>query len=189
MDLGFQRAVDGSQDRLNDGTPTILPLGLDLSFRSGPYTLLGVHGYAALGSRDDCISADSCRSRAYGFGGHIEHPLGRSVKFAPWIRYGAGYELVYHGGAPLDDGGHRFRGAIDLLDLRFGGDFIVSRNAQTKKSIRVGGYLGLVGGVLVSQSGVSHQSTFGTVQTKSLDSHTSAGHLWVGMGLRATLDP
>ena len=191
LDLGFQRAVDGAEGRLNGSTPTLLPLGLDVSFRLRPYTMLGFHGYAALGSRDDCIKADSCRTRAYGFGGHVEHPLSRSTSIAPWIRYGVGYELVYHGGAPLDAGGHEFRGALDLLDVRFGGDLILSRNPETKKTFRIGGFVGMVAGVVIHQSGVSHQASGfgGPVQTKNLDTSSGSGHIWLGAGLRATLDP
>ena len=77
LDLGFARAFSGSEDWLNAGTPTLLPIGASISFRTSPSLLLGFHGYAALASRDDCISADSCRARAYAFGGHIETPLSR----------------------------------------------------------------------------------------------------------------
>jgi hypothetical protein len=191
LDLGFERAIDGANDRLNAGTPTLLPLGVDVSFRTSPAMLVGFHGYAALASRDDCIKVDSCRARAYGFGGHIEHPFSRSTKLVPWIRYGAGYELVYHGGAPLDPAGHLYRGAIDLLDLRVGADYVLSRNAEDKKSARIGAFLGFTGGLVVNQSGVSYtQSSFGGGGgPKNLDNASQAGHLWFVMGVRATLDP
>lgn len=187
LDLGFERAVDGAVDRLNANTPTLLPIGLDVSFRTSPSILLGVHGYAALASRDDCISADSCRGRGYGFGAHIESPLSRSQSFVPYIRYGMGYELVYQGGAPLDPGGHLFRGAFDMLDLRLGGDFIVSHGSEGKTA-RLGGFLGFTGGFLVSQSGVSHLNGSGG-SPRDLDRSSGSPHLWFAMGVRGSLDP
>jgi hypothetical protein len=191
LDLGLERAIGSSGDRLNSGTPTLLPLGADVSFRTGPYLLLGFHGYAALASRDDCISGvDSCRARAYGFGVHAENSLGRGHSFQPWIRYGVGYELVYHGGAALDPAGHVYRDAVDLFDVRIGGDFIVSRGNE-KKTTRIGGFLGFSGGFVVAQSGVSNQQGFGggSGSSRNLDTASGDPHLWFVLGVRATLDP
>lgn len=189
LDFGFQRAFDGAQDRLNAGTPTLLPLGLDVSFRTSPSLLFGFHGHAALASRDDCVvDVDSCRARAYGFGAHVETTLSKSATtFVPWLRYGVTYEILYQGGAPLDAEGHVYRGAFDLLDLRIGGDFIVDR-AASGKTARIGGYLGFVGGFLTNQSGVSHLNGSGG-RPRDLDRSTGSAHLWFTAGLRATLDP
>lgn len=187
LELGFARAFDGSPDRLNAGSPTLLPIGADISFRTSPSLLLGFHGYAALASRDDCISVDSCRARAYGFGGHIESPLGKSTSFVPYIRYGVGYEILYQGGAPLDAGGHLYRGAFDFLDLRLGADFIATRGSEGKTG-RIGAYAGLVGGVLTSQTGVSHINGSGG-SPRDLDKSSGSAHLWFAMGIRGTLDP
>jgi hypothetical protein len=188
LDAGFQRAIAGAQDRLNAATPTLLPLGLDASIRTSPSLLVGVHGYAALASRDDCLSGvDSCRARAYGFGAHVETPLGRSPRLVPWLRYGVTYEILYQGGAPLDPAGHVFRDALDLVDLRIGADLVVSGTPDVK-SARVGAYLGLVGGFLVSQSGVSY--TAGTNgRPQDLDRSSGSAHMWFTGGLRATFDP
>ncbi|MEA2751914.1 MAG: hypothetical protein QOI41_6057 [Myxococcales bacterium] len=188
LELGFARAFDGAVDRLNAGSPTLLPIGADVSFRTSPSLLLGFHGYAALASRDDCISVDSCKARAYGFGGHIESPLGKGTSLIPYIRYGVGYEMLYHGGAPLDSGGHVYRSAFDFLDLRLGADFVATRGSAGKTG-RIGGYAGLVGGVLTGQSGVSHtNSGFGS-SARSLDTSSGSAHLWFAMGIRGTLDP
>lgn len=189
LDLGFQRAFDGAQDRLNAGSPTLLPLGVDVSMRTSASLLVGLHGYAALASRDDCVSdVDSCRARAYGFGAHVEAPLSKTAtSFVPWIRYGVTYEILYQGGAALDAEGHVYRGAFDIVDLRIGGDFIVARGSNGKTA-RIGGYLGLVGGFLVNQTGVTHRNGSGG-QPRDLDRDSGSAHLWFTGGLRATLDP
>jgi hypothetical protein len=189
LDLGFQRGFDGAADRLNYGTPTLLPLGVEVAYRTSKSLLVGVRGYAALASRDDCISADSCRARAYGFGFAIEGPLARGKSIVPWIRYGAGYELLYQGGAPLDAAGHAYRGAFDLLDLRVGADLIASRGDEGKTT-RIGAFIGLVGGFVVNQSGVSYlNSGGGNASPRNLDGDSGSAHLWFVMGLRGTLDP
>ena len=187
LDLGFARAFDGATDRLNFGTPTLLPIGADVSFRTSKTFLIGAHGYAALASRDDCISADSCRARAYGFGAHVEGMLARGHSWVAWIRYGLGYELLYQGGQPLDPSGHVFRGAIDLIDLRVGADFTVHRRDEGK-SARIGPFLGLVAGTLVNQSGVTHLAG-SSGQPKSIERDSGSAHVWFAAGVRATLDP
>jgi hypothetical protein len=188
LELGFARAFSGSEDRLNAGSPTLLPLGVSLSFRTSPSLLLGLHGYAALASRDDCISADSCRARAYAFGAHIETPLGRGPSFIPWLRYAVNYEILYQGGAPLDAAGHVYRGAFDFFDLRVGGDFVVHRGSEGKTA-RIGPYMGLVGGVLTNQTGVSNINGSSGVQPRNLERNSGSAHLWFSMGVRGTLDP
>ena len=48
----------------------------------------------------------------------------------------------------------------------------------------------MVAGIVVYQSGVSHQTSGGSAPTtRSLDNSSGSGHIWLGMGLRATLDP
>jgi hypothetical protein len=187
LELGFERAFDGAVDRLNAGSPTLLPVGADVSFRTSPSVLLGFHGFAALASRDDCISVDSCKARAYGFGAHIESPLGKGTSVIPYIRYGMGYEILYQGGAPLDSGGHVYRGAFDFLDLRIGADLIATRGSAGKTG-RIGVYAGFVGGVLTSQTGVSHVNGSGG-SPRDLDRSSGSAHLWFAMGIRGTLDP
>ena len=187
LDLGFQRAFDGAADRLNKASPTLLPIGVDFSFRTSNTFMVGAHGYAALASRDDCISVDSCRARAYGFGAHIEGMLARGRSWVAWIRYGIGYEILYQGGQPLDPSGHLFRDAVDLIDLRFGADLTVHRR-DGGKTMRIGPFLGLVAGTLVGQSGVTHLSGSGGRST-NLERGAGSAHVWFAAGVRATLDP
>ena len=187
LDLGFMRAFDGATDRLNYGTPTLLPLGADFSFRTSGSFLVGAHGFVALASRDDCISADSCRARAYGFGAHVEGTVTHGRSWALWLRYGIGYEILYHGGLPLDPAGHTVRDAIDLVDFRVGADFTVHRRDEAKTA-RIGPFMGLVAGALVNQSGVTHVG--GSIgQTSNLERGSGSAHVWFAMGVRATLDP
>ena len=188
LELGYARAFSGSEDRLNAGSPSLIPLGVSLSFRTSPSLLLGLHGYAALASRDDCIGVDSCRARAYAFGAHIETPLGRGPSFIPWLRYAVNYEILYQGGAPLDAAGHVYRGAFDFFDLRVGGDFVVHRGSQGKTA-RIGPYAGLVGGVLTNQTGFSNVNGSSGVQPRNLERSSGSAHLWFSIGVRGTIDP
>ena len=187
LDLGFQRAFDGASDRLNNASPTLLPIGADLSFRTSKTFMVGAHGYAALASRDDCISADSCRARAYSFGAHVEGMLARGQSWVAWIRYGIGYEILYQGGQPLDPSGHVFRDAVDLIDLRVGGEYTVHRRDEGK-TMRIGPFLGLVAGTLVGQSGVTHLAG-PSGQPRNLERDSGSAHVWFAAGVRATLDP
>ena len=187
LDLGFMRAFDGATDRLNNGTPTLLPIGADFSFRTSSSFLVGAHGYMALASRDDCISADSCRARGYGFGAHVEGTVAHGRSWSVWLREGLGYEILYHGGLPLDPAGHTVRDAIDLVDFRVGADFIVHRRDEAKTA-RIGPFMGLVAGALVNQSGVTHLNGSGN-QPRNLNRDSGSAHVWFAMGIRATLDP
>ena len=122
--------------------------------------------------------------RAYGVGAHIETPLSRGTSFVPWLRYGMTYEILYQGGAPFDAAGHTSRGAFDFLNLRVGGDFIVARGKEGK-TMRIGAFLGFVGGILVTQTVVSNSSG----RSVDLDRDSGSAHIWFSMGMRATLDP
>jgi hypothetical protein len=187
LDLGFQRALDGAKDRLSNGSPTLLPLGADISFRTSKTFLVGAHGYAALASRDDCIAADSCRARGYGFGAHVEGMVKRGRSYAIWLRYGVGYEILYQGGLPLDPAGHMVKDAIDLVDFRVGADLTVHRG-QDGKTARIGPFAGLVAGTMVNQSGITKQNGSGS-QPKNLNRDSGSAHVWFALGVRATLDP
>jgi len=187
LDLGFERALDGAKDRVSDGSPTLLPIGADLSFRTSTTFLVGAHGYAALASRDDCISADSCRARGYGFGAHIEGMVKRGRSYVIWLRYGLGYEILYQGGLPLDPAGHVVKDAIDLVDFRVGADLTVHRG-ENGKTARIGPFAGLVAGTLVNQSGITNQNRSGN-QPRHLDRDSGSAHVWFSLGVRATLDP
>ncbi len=187
LDLGFQRALDGANDRLNSGSPTLLPLGADISFRTSKTFLVGAHGYAALASRDDCISADSCRARGYGFGAHIEGMVKRGRSYVIWLRYGLGYEILYQGGLPLDPAGHTVKDAIDLIDFRVGADLTIHRG-ENGKTARIGPFAGLVAGTMVNQSGITSRDGSGN-EPKNLNRDSGSAHVWFALGVRATLDP
>lgn len=179
LDLGFTRATTARSDNLSGGTPSLVPLGVDLSFRTSKRLLLGFHGSIALGSRDDCLSADRCIARDYTLGAHFETSFLEGRTIVPFFRYGMGWELLYHGGRLGDDGSHEYRDAFDLVDARLGADFIATRGANGK-STRIGGYLGMLAGIGTGRSGVSGGADAG---------YGAPGHVWLGLGLRATIDP
>src|SRR5688500_7134879 len=66
LDLGFWRSSGEEPTRLNAGSPSLIPLGADVSWRTSRRVLLGVHGHAALASRDDCLGDTDCTGRGYG---------------------------------------------------------------------------------------------------------------------------
>ena len=185
LDLAFQRSLGGGDSRANLNTPSLIPLGADLSLRTSSSFLIGLHGFLALASRDDCTDADSCRARAYGFGAHIEGTPIRDEKYSGWIRYGMGYELVYHGGMPFDASGHEFRGAWDIIDLRVGADFVIHRGSG-KKAARIGPFLGAVVGLLTTDSGVV---TYNNNAKELEGGNKGSVNGWFQIGMRGTLDP
>ncbi len=182
LDLGYTRGTTARSDNVAAGTPSLLPLGLDLSLRTSKRVLLGLHGTAALGSRDDCLSSDHCTARDYTFGGHVEATFLEGRSIIPWFRYGISYEVLYHGGSVADGGSHQYRDALDILDARIGADYVLGRG-EAGKTTRLGAYLGMITGVGVDRTGAT-----GGGRNTGQD-FTSAGHVWLGLGLRATLDP
>lgn len=189
IDFGYTRAASAQPGRFSEGSPSLLPLGIDIAARTSPTFLVGGHAYAALASRNDCLTSDSCRARAYGIGPHIEVAFSKNPKasFIGWFRYGMTFEIGYQGGRIGDPTGYTYRQAIDFMDARIGGDFIVSRGAAGKTT-RIGGYLGMAAGVMTGQSGISHvPSAFGSPVNLSRDSGDP--HIYFSLGLRATLDP
>ncbi|MBX3190936.1 MAG: hypothetical protein KF819_28330 [Labilithrix sp.] len=185
LEAGFYRAFAGDFDRLNAGSPSLIPVGADVSFHTSPTLLLGFHGHLALASRDDCLSADRCRGRAYALGAHIETLLSKRARsFVPWLRYGVGWEMIYHGGQANDAAGHKYRNAIDFMDLRVGGDFVVARG-EAGRTTRIGPFIGLVGGISTGQSGVQQQ---GGGFPRNLDRDGGKAHLWFNVGFRGNLD-
>lgn len=189
LDMGYTRAAasDGSR-LLTSGSPSLLPIGADVSWRIGAKTLAGLHGWVALASRDNCAGTD-CTARSYGIGGQIEAGLVHAERFDLWLRYGAGFELLYQGGIAGDGGAHIFRDAIDIADLRLGGDFVLSRDEEGK-TIKIGPYVGANLGFLLGQSGsTGATSTFTGASQRSLDASGGDPHLWLSLGVRGTLDP
>ncbi|MBS2014906.1 MAG: hypothetical protein JST00_18595 [Deltaproteobacteria bacterium] len=189
LDFGFTRAVSADPGRFSEGTPSILPLGIDIGARTSPTFLVGGHAYAGLASRNDCLSLDSCRARAYGFGPHIEVAFSKNPKASliGWFRYGMTFEIGYQGGRVNDPTGYTYRQAIDFMDARIGADFIASRGSAGKTT-RIGGYLGMTAGVMTGQSGISNTPTASGV-TRNLSRDSGDPHVYLSVGLRATLDP
>jgi hypothetical protein len=185
LELGFQRASTSTSDNVTAGTPSLIPIGAELAFHTSATMLWGLHGYAALASRDDCLRSDDCTGRGYGLGGQLEVALGRGPTFMPFFRYGIGWETIYHGGLIADRGGHTYRSGFDLVDARLGADFVVARGAEGKTS-RIGGYLGMIAGVQLSESGGTSGRNGSAPQ--SLDSDGGVGYVWFTLGVRGNMD-
>ena len=178
LDLGFWRAGGDASDRTNAGSPSLIPLGADVSWRTSARVLLGVHGHLALASRDDCLGDGECTGRGYGLGAHVEMAFATSRWLAPYFRYGIGWELIHQMAAYRNAEAYRYRHALDVIDLRFGGDFIVARGAEGRTT-RIGPFVGMVIGLAldeVSSGRGTREPEFG------------AGHTWFGLGARATTD-
>ena len=189
LEFGYTRAASSSGSRLlTNGSPSVLPIGADLSFRIGAKTLAGLHGWVALASRDNCTSGDDCTARSYGVGAHVEAGLVHTEKFDLWFRYAAGLEILYQGGFATDGGGHLFRDAFDVADIRLGGDFVLSRDEEGK-TIKIGPYVGANLGFLLSQSGSTGSGSNGFSNQQNLDSSSGDPHVWLSLGLRGTMDP
>jgi hypothetical protein len=182
LDLGFARASTARSDNLTNGSPSLIPIGLDLSFRTSTKVLLGFHGSMALASRDDCLNADRCTARDYMFGPHVEAAFGAGKSFVPWFRYGMNVEILYRGGAAADGGAHEYRDGFDLVDARLGVDYILGHGDEGKTQ-RIGAFIGLIGGVGLGRTGATGSSA------QLNGDERSGGHVWFPLGIRGTLDP
>lgn len=173
LDAGFWRSSVDSPDRTNAGSPSLIPIGADASWRMSRRVLVGAHGHIALASRDDCLGDTECTGRGYGLGAHVEIALGSSRWFIPWFRYAMGWEMLHQTDA------YRYRHAIDVLDVRFGGDFVVARGAGGRTT-RIGPLLvGMIVGLAldeVSSGRGFNEPSFGS------------GHTWFVLGARGTTD-
>lgn len=181
-DLGFERASSSLGNSVTEGSPSLIPLGLELAFHTSERMLWGLHGFYGLSSRDDCLRSDSCIGRGYGAGGQLEVTLGSGPTWIPWFRYGLGVESIYHGGTVADRGGHTFRTGFDLVDARIGADYVLSR-APDGKLTRLGGYVGMIAGMQVSETGAASK----TPQSFAADG--GDGYVWFTIGVRGTIDP
>lgn len=156
----------------------MLPLGADVSWRTSQKVLLGFHGHVALASRDDCLGDTTCTGRGYGLGAHIEAAFGSSGTFIPYFRYGLGWEMIHQMGAYRNADAYRYRHAFDLLDVRFGGDFVLARG-DAGRTTRLGPFVGMIAGLTldeVSSGRASREPDFGS------------GHIWFVIGARGTMD-
>lgn len=176
LDLSFWRASGEDSSRVNAGSPSLVPVGADASWRTSRRVLLGVHGHAGLASRDDCLGETSCTGRGYGLGAHVELAFGSSRLFIPYFRYGLGWQVIHHLGAYKNEDAYRYRHALDLIDVRFGGDFVVARGAEGRTT-RIGPFVGMNVGIGLDQA------TNTAARGQGL-----GGHLWILLGVRGTID-
>lgn len=180
LDLSIARASGSAAARLNQGSPTLVPLGADLSFRTSAKVLLGFHGHLGLASRDDCAGDGACTARGYGLGVHIETALSGGRTFVPYLRYGVGWEMLHQSGAFRNDGAYTYRHALDLVDVRFGGDFRLAERTDGRTT-RLGPFVGMIAGLALDE--VSGGRSFTTTE------QFGAGHIWFLAGARGTIDP
>lgn len=180
LDLGFARASGEAVDRLNQGSPSLVPLGADLSFRTSAKVLLGVHGMVGLASRSDCLGDTDCTARAYALGAHVEAAFSAGKTFVPYLRYGIGWEMLHQRGAYNNADAYLYRHALDLVDLRFGGDFRLAQR-EGGRTTRLGPFIGMTAGIAVDEVSGGRSS--------SRDPEFGAGHIWFVVGARATIDP
>lgn len=178
LDVGFWRASGSDSEQMNAGSPSLLPIGADVSWRTSRKVLLGFHGHAGLASRDDCLGDTVCTGRAYGLGAHVEAAFTAGGSFVPWFRYGLGWEMVHQLGAYRSDDAYRYRHAFDLIDVRFGGDFVVARGSGGRTT-RIGPFAGMIVGLGVDE--VSNGRA-------SRDPDFGSGHVWFSIGARGTTD-
>jgi hypothetical protein len=176
LDLGFWRSSGTDPGRTNAGSPSLIPIGAAVSWHTSRRVLLGVHGHAGLASRDDCLGDTSCTGRGYGLGAHIEAAFGSSPTFIPYFRYSLGWEMVHHLGAFKNGDAYRYRHAFDILDVRFGGDFVVARGSAGRTT-RIGPFVGMIVGVGIDEVPESARRGVGP-----------EGHVWFNIGARGTTD-
>lgn len=181
LDLGFARASGEAAGRLDQGSPSLIPLGADVSFRTSAKVLLGFHGHLGLASRSDCLGDSNCTARGYGLGTHVEAAFKAGGTFVPYIRYGIGWEMLHQSGAYKNGDAYVYRHAFDLVDLRFGGDFRLAKG-EAGRATRLGPFVGMIAGI-----GIDEVSGGGRTSTSNREFGT--GHIWFVVGARATIDP
>ncbi len=185
LDFAFAREVGDAVDRLNAGSPTILPIGISGSTRLSQRLMVGLHGHGGLASREDCSTSgdNNCTARTWGLGAHIETAIGGGATVVPWFRYGIGWEMLYRGGyAGLNDA-YGYRHALDLIDARLGVDFVAHRSDKANTT-RIGPFVGMITGVSVGDFG--SYDDFG--RRVALDRPNGDAHFWFSIGVRATTD-
>lgn len=187
LSAGYARANSPKDNALTEGSPATIPIGLEAAWRRGPRQLWGIHGHFGLASRNDCgvLTGGDCTARTYGLGGHFELPFADSdATVLGWFRIGMGYEMLYQAGFFGDKSGKFYKHAIDIVDARIGVDFAVARLSEAR-TVRIGPYAGLVGGMVVTSDG-----SFGLPnQPRRPPNSANGGHLWFSVGLRGTFDP
>lgn len=176
LELGFWRASGEDSGRINAGSPSLIPIGADVSWRTSKRVLLGFHGHAGLASRNDCLGDTECTGRGYGLGAHVELAFGSGPTFIPYFRYAVGWQMLHLMSAYRNAEAYRYRHAVDLLDVRFGGDFVVARGSDARTT-RIGPFAGMNVGYAVAEV-----TSFGGPDA------TLGGHVWFVIGARGTTD-
>lgn len=171
LDLSYARSTGEAADRVSAHSPGMIPLGADVSFRMSPRLLLGAHGHIGLASRDDCLGDSSCTARTYGLGAHFEAAFVSQGFFVPWIRYGIGWEILNQRGMYKNEDGYRWAQGLDLLDLRFGGDFRIS------EATRIGPFVGMIAGLGLHED-----------RAPAAERTLNSGHVWFSIGARGNFD-
>jgi hypothetical protein len=179
LDLSFARSTGESTDRVNAGSPSLIPLGADVSWRVSRRVLLGGHGHVGLASRDNCLGDTDCTARGYGLGAHVETGIGSSSFVIPYFRYALGWEMIHQIGAYQNADAYRYRHAFDLLDVRFGTDFVVARG-EAGRTTRIGPFVGMIAGLALAEV------AGGGLTTRNPE--FGSGHLWFLIGGRGTMD-
>ncbi len=176
---GYVRALDATAgNSLTYQTPALLPVILDVGYRTSTHVYLGVTGQLALAARNDCSGATgTCSAKEYRLGATFQYHFSPLQTFDPWFGAGFGYEVLHLSGYFGDPGGHVTRTGFVLLDAQLGGDFALRNGPRAPK---LGPYVGLAMGAIGSESGV--------VYGNNRDRSPTHDHQWVAIGVRGTLD-
>lgn len=97
-------------------------LDLDLGFGISRTVAAGVWGeYGGYGAGSHCAD---CTATALAFGAFVRYHLVQGVRFDPWVSAGIGYRMTT---VETDTSSFDYAG-VDLLRLRFGGDWYAFKN-------------------------------------------------------------
>ncbi len=176
---GYVRALDASSaSSLTYQTPSLLPIQLDLGYRTSTHVYLGLTGQLAVASRTDCANAvGTCAAKDYRIGGTFQYHFSPLRTFDPWFGLGLGYEILHLSGVSGDSGAHVTRTGIVLFDAQLGGDFALGSGLRAPK---LGPFVGMAMGANGHESGV--------VYGRNIDRSPVHDHQWVTLGVRGTYD-
>jgi hypothetical protein len=163
--FGYGRALGGGASNVFQ-VAAYLPILVEAGYRASPrISLLFGLQYAPL-FRNGCIDGRDCGGRAFKGMGTLVYHFKPGAPFEPWFGYGMGYESIQLNG-PIQ---YEVRNAFEIMNLQFGGDWLVSEATSTTP-LRLGPYLGM--SVDMPLSSTSRQSS---------------AHGWMTLGVRGTLD-
>ena len=176
---GYVRALDSSSpSSLTYQTPSLLPIAIDLGYRTSSHIYLGLTVQLALASRSDCSGASgTCAAKEYRVGGTFQYHFSPFRGFDPWFGVGVGYENLHLTGFYGDPSGHITRTGLVLMDAQLGGDFALTSGARPP---RLGPFVGLAIGSAGSETGAQYG--------KNVSRSPAADHQWATIGVRGTYD-